>query len=1615
MQRGVLAVLCASLVLLSVPASVVGAAGGTATTGVVPTAATQERSAGSTDAASNVASALREGNDTTTVVVRLEEATLPTRQAREHASDRAKQALERHARRTQATVVRFARGTDGVAVRERFWITNAVVLSVDRSRVDLDAIAALDGVRRLHPNFEMRAPQPSPSSDRPAATAGNGTGYDTTYGLSQINATAVWDAYGTRGGGVKVAVLDTGVDPDHPDIDLYTRDASNETHPGGWAEFDENGDRVPGSVPHDTAEHGTHTSGTVAGGDASGEYIGVAPDAELMHGLVLPDGEGTFAQIVAGMEWATANDADVISMSLGADGHYETMIAPVRNAQAAGVVVVGSSGNTGAGTSGTPGNVYESVAVGASDSTLGIAAFSSGETVDTSADWGSDAPAAWPSSYVVPDVAAPGVAVKSATPGGGYQRLSGTSMAAPHAAGAVALLLAAGGGDASVGEVKTALYRKAFKPGDCDPDCSPRDGNDTRYGAGIVDVKAAADLVAADAGVEGTVTDANGTPVSGATVELDTGLSTTTDADGDYRLRAVPGEYAVSAVGPFGYADASETVNVTNGSFAAADFTLAATVDAHVTDDQPSGVHAGDAASTTVRVANVRNYTVELAGDYSAADATLVVDGVERSFGEPIPFDDHSGTVTVTVETSRNATGTFSLRHTLAGPRGPVSLTTGPTTAYADEVRVGVVDSATGSQYGTDVAATLESRLPVNYRVTVVNGTDAAVAAVDEYDVFAVQNFTSDRESVSSFVDATEGGDVGVVYLNQYGPVSNAVSKLSAVTGNPRVTRQQARFYNYNDVYYDVSTNHSIVDGVGAPGDHVVLQGIGYFDWFEQYDGSQRLARAGYVSCGFFGCSEVTVEESSALAVDGMSRTVLASSLGRVPPVRNDEYTAAADDALANAVAWASDDPPATVTDGQPRTARPGEAVEVTLDATNLTKATVSVDDEFSTLAADEVTLSVNGERRSLGTPISFDGRSGDVTVRLEPEPNATGSVSLDYALVADGEMVTGSTGPTTVYEPPLTVPGDAATIQEAVNVAPPGTTIVVGDGEYGPVNVRNAGNYGLTIRGAPGADATVTAPEGRNDRQPAVRIAADDVTVENLDVDVPTEWDNGVSIEDAENVSVVDVTVTGGEKGVAVGSGASDSPDATVRNVTVTGAKTGVLVYHSAGSTVANSTVRDAIDAGVKLWFANRTTVRDNRVSGSPVGVTFRAWNYGATVADNTIARTDTGIHIEALSTGKRVVGNDVSANRTGVVVDGSTAGWSAETRLLRNRVDAPTGVAVTTDPGAVHVRYNHLRATDVAVSYEGREPLDARLNYFGDRGPVDTSVPDTVAYDPFLTAPPDAVETGNATRIATDLELSAGETYALGVPGPTNQSIRDVLGSSFAGDVSRYNPTADRWEPVTGDGRLADVDALDAFRVVPENDTRAVVAFRSDGAPPAAGTGSHPKARTPGEAPLVPGWNFVAAPAYASVEDAFDDASANVTRVRPAFAQPDSQLGPRGDLDDVYRLGNASASPNASAFAGYFVYATERGTLPANLSADPTPATLYANLSIRTDLAMDDAAPTGDAASTVERNVTVGDATRTRVVVHGDAYATVLRPADDAGNETASRQAVTGPLATG
>lgn len=231
------------------------------------------------------------------------------------------------------------------------------------------------------------------------------------WGIGRVGAPAAWAV--TKGAGAKVAVIDTGIDFNHPDLAANVK--------GGWSAVDKEN---PKNFLDDNG-HGTHVSGTIAAIQNSTGVVGVAPEASLYGVKVLNgNGSGTYADVIAGMQWAADNKMDIASMSLGASRGTPALAEAVTAVTKAGTVIIAAAGNS-SGAVGYPAAYPECVAISASDSRDALAYFSSrGPEVD---------------------LIAPGVDVNSTYMGGGYDTLSGTSMATPHVSGLAALLVAAKG------------------------------------------------------------------------------------------------------------------------------------------------------------------------------------------------------------------------------------------------------------------------------------------------------------------------------------------------------------------------------------------------------------------------------------------------------------------------------------------------------------------------------------------------------------------------------------------------------------------------------------------------------------------------------------------------------------------------------------------------------------------------------------------------------------------------------------------------------------------------------------------------------------------------------------------------------------------------------------------------------------------------------------------------------------------------------------------------------------------------------------------------------------------------------------------------------------------
>lgn len=344
--------------------------------------------------------------------------------------------------------------------------------------------------------------------DNPPTSGDDDPLFDLQWGHDAVNAPEAWED-GNRGAGATVAVLDTGFDTDHPDFAGQIADT-----------IDFTGEGVDYTLP-DVFSHGTHTAGTVAAADNGLGTIGVAPDAQLLLGKVLGDeGSGSFADVIAGIVWAADNDADIISMSLGArlerNGYVDendqfvtarevaellTAIDRATNyAHQSGSMVIASAGNdaedydhngpTVHSPSDSP-NVQSISATGP----LGWA-------LDPSTDL--DVPAFYTNfGQSTIDLAAPGGNVDFdlmdsgdlclvagvpnecwafdlvfSTGNDGWYWSAGTSMAAPHAAGVAAIIVGDNGGEMKPAHLERELRKTSDDLG--------KPGNDDFYGMGRV-------------------------------------------------------------------------------------------------------------------------------------------------------------------------------------------------------------------------------------------------------------------------------------------------------------------------------------------------------------------------------------------------------------------------------------------------------------------------------------------------------------------------------------------------------------------------------------------------------------------------------------------------------------------------------------------------------------------------------------------------------------------------------------------------------------------------------------------------------------------------------------------------------------------------------------------------------------------------------------------------------------------------------------------------------------------------------------------------------------------------------------------------------------------------
>jgi subtilisin family serine protease len=453
-----------------------------------------------------------------------------------------------------------------------FWIVNAVKLTAEQSLVD--EIALRPDVARIVPDATYQIPPPIKGSATPPHVD------VAEWGVLNIRAPEVWNTFGAQGDGIVVANLDTGVQFDHPALVNQYRGNQGGSFDHNYNWFDPSGIcGDPNNGPCDNAQHGTHTMGTMVGDDQAGNQIGVAPHARWIAAKGCEDFNCSTEALVASGQWLLAPTdlngenprpelrPNIINNSWGGgsgDPFYQDV---VRAWVAAGIFPAFSAGNSGdfCGSVGSPGDYPESFAVGAYDINNFIATFSSrGPSFD---------------GLTKPDIAAPGVDVRSSIPGNGYDFFSGTSMAAPHLAGTVALLWSAA--PAIIGDLPSTMALLSESAIDTpDLSCGGSDGDNDVFGEGRVDAFAAVDRAPrGPTGIlTGVVSSKLGRPLAGARIHIentDTSRDTYTDATGFYRTILSAGTYSLTA-SAFGYLPRSaDHTNIVEGETTVKAFSLA--------------------------------------------------------------------------------------------------------------------------------------------------------------------------------------------------------------------------------------------------------------------------------------------------------------------------------------------------------------------------------------------------------------------------------------------------------------------------------------------------------------------------------------------------------------------------------------------------------------------------------------------------------------------------------------------------------------------------------------------------------------------------------------------------------------------------------------------------------------------------------------------------------------------------------------------------------------------------------------------------------------------------------------------------------------------------------
>ncbi|MPZ26920.1 MAG: S8 family serine peptidase [Micromonosporaceae bacterium] len=761
-----------------------------------------------------------------------------------------------------------------------FWIANAVQVRGGDQEL-LERISELPEVVQVTADHTYEIPEPIPAQPEPAAG-------EVEWGIDRIRAPQVWDELGATGEGIVIGAVDAGA--------LYTHEALVDAYRGnlGNGEFDHNYNwhdpsRVcgnPSREPCDNTGHGTHVLGTMVGADG----IGVAPQAQwiVAKGCETSSNCSQAALLSAGQFMLAPTDLTgqnprpdlrphIVNNSWGGPASTDPWYRPVVEAWvAAGIFPQFAAGNTSldpvCASAGNPGNLPASYAAGAFDIDGNIAAFSR------------RGPSVWGGDVLKPNLSAPGVAVRSAWNDGGYNSISGTSMASPHVAGTVALLWSAAVRlERDIEATRELLDQTAVDVEDLT--CGGTAGNNNVWGQGRLDAYAAVGSAPREpvGTLTGTVTDAvTGDPIGDATVALTGELDRreVTRPDGTYAVRLPAGDYRVTA-SAYGYRRATADAVVTGDGSVTRDFRLAeadrVTLRGRVTDESGHGWPLY--AEVTIIGTPVRTHTDPATGQYAVS---VPADAAYRLMVDPVYPGYPTDTATVEVA-DQDVTRDLNLA-------------------------VERCDTAPGYRYASEVAilGDYEGQLTGLLDRFGIHGTD--VTWEDDltgFDAVIVNRpGTPPEEVFQQFLADTDAAGVGVVFNDSYSNWGNGISLLNRYLGNPS-TRSASAASASPYLYYQVVAEHPVLAGFEA-GDEIMFDEASawkHHAWFEGYQGEGRqvIATAGRGDLGVRG-GGIGVQERD------NNRHVLLSMHGVHSVADPQLWTDDGRQLLANALQWVDPD-----------------------------------------------------------------------------------------------------------------------------------------------------------------------------------------------------------------------------------------------------------------------------------------------------------------------------------------------------------------------------------------------------------------------------------------------------------------------------------------------------------------------------------------------------------------------------------------------------------------------------------------------------------------------------------------------------------------------------------